>query len=514
MRSGSKNPRARRTVPLEPVTRELPADLLTPVSAFLRLRRKGERAFLLESVEGGERLARWSFLGVRPERAFILREGRLWEQPAGGKATALPGKPEKELRRLIERYQPARVNRAGLPAFCGGLVGFVGYDLVPLLEPKVPVARAASVFPFDAYLMLYRTVVAFDHVKHRIVLVSNVPAGDRKARASAERELSRLEQALSRPARDERVESAFAGTGRSDAKGRSRELESVFVPSLGRHRHAEAIGRIKRHIRKGDIFQCVLSEQFSFSLRGDPFRVYRALRASSPAPYLYYLALGEKGEDIMLGASPEMLTRVSEGQAQTCPIAGTRPRSDDPTRDRELERQLLSSVKERAEHLMLVDLGRNDLGRVCAPGTVSVPEFMKLHRFSHVMHLVSTVQGKLAPGRNAWDAFFSCFPAGTLTGAPKIRAMQIIADNELAARGPYGGAGVYQDFSGNLDSCITIRSLFVSRGRAVIQAGGGVVADSTAEKEYDEILNKTRAIRRAVVACGAASKRGPGKVRR
>ena len=477
-----------------PVTLEFPADLLTPVSAYLRLSRGSSRAFLFESVEGGEHLARYSFLGVDPYACLKIEDGSLSLEKLGAKAPKtgskkirpqkIPGNPFAAIGNHLAKYRGAR--RPGLPPFTGGAVGYVGYESVQYLEDiKTPLDKAGV---YDASLMLYRSVVAFDHVRRSVVLIHNIFLDEENWEAGyrrAQRELKKLQARLSRPAPSE------VPLVLGDDSGKIPKLQATLGPEA----FANAVTQVKKHIRQGDIFQCVLSDEFQFPFRGDTFAIYRSLRSTSPAPYLFHLALGE---ETLLGASPEMLTRVSGGRVESCPIAGTRPRGKDEAEDQRFERQLLESVKERAEHLMLVDLGRNDIGRVSRPGSVTVPEFMQVHRFSNVMHLVSRVEGKMDSRLSPWDALGSCFPAGTLSGAPKIRAMEIIADLEPTQRGPYGGAVVYADFSGSLDSCITIRSLFVREGVGRIRAGAGVVADSQASREYEEILNKTKAIRKAV----------------
>lgn len=475
-----------RNANVVPVVTEFPADLLTPVSAYLRCSRSGKPSFLFESVEGGEHLARYSFLGTDPWAALKIETGQLYLERFGAKSRreVLPGNPLLAIGDYLKRFKGARWE--GLPPFTGGAVGYLGYDCVRYLE-NIPLPDKGSA-AYDASLMLFRGVIAFDHVRRSIVLVHNILLDEESLEAGYKRarsQLKKMQDMLSRPSPHERA-MVFA-----DESLRIPELKSALGPQT----FAKALGKVKNHIRQGDIFQCVLSDEFSFPLKDDPFSIYRALRCTSPAPYLFHLAMGT---ETLLGASPEMLTRVTDGWVESCPIAGTRPRGKNETEDKQYEKQLLDSVKEKAEHLMLVDLGRNDLGRVCKPGTVSVPEFMQVRRFSNVMHLVSLVRGRLDPKFTPWQALCACFPAGTLSGAPKIRAMKIISQLEASRRGPYGGAVVYADFSGRLDSCITIRSLFVRKGTARIRAGAGIVVDSTAPREYEEILNKTKAIQKAV----------------
>ena len=476
-----------RTGNVVPVTVEFPSDLLTPAAAFLRLSQGGSQAFLLESVEGGQRLARYSFLGVDPDESLSIEDGALHIR-SPGQHQRLEGNPMALIGEYLSQYRAAAV--PGLPPFTGGAVGYLGYECSGYLE-SIPAPKHRSC-PNDAHLMVFRNVVAFDHVRQRVVLISNILTSQTTLKSGYERaeaDLRSLRKKLLKQSLDEKP------LVLRDEKDLNLNLPGMKA-ELGKKAFTRAVQKIKGHIRAGDIFQCVVSDQFRFDLKVPPFLVYRALRTVSPAPYLFYLSFGEEK---LLGASPEMLTRVSsDKRVETCPIAGTRPRSSDPVMDRKFEKSLLASEKERAEHLMLVDLGRNDIGRVAKPGSVKVREFMQVQRFSHVMHLVSLVEGSLKPGKSAWDALMACFPAGTLSGAPKIRAMQIIAEQEKVRRGPYGGAVVYYDFSGRLDSCIAIRSLYVRGRKAIIQAGAGIVADSQAAREYDEVLNKTKALRKAV----------------
>ena len=474
-----------------PVVRELPADLLTPVAAFMRLSRPGRPACLLESVEGGERLARYSFIAADPHEVLWIEDGKLRVRGQAGRIEEIAGNPFWELGHRLQRYQ-SDPRRVGLPPFTGGAVGYVGYECAKYLEdiPSPPLKTG----PYDAHLMVFRNLVAFDHVRQRVLLIANLFLREETRAAGlkrVKRELDGMQKRLLKPSPRE-VPFLAAGAGLSEIRPAK---AGRFKPYLGEKEFSRRLLKIRGHIRQGDIFQCVLSDQFRFELKAEPFSVYRALRTVSPAPYLYYLSMGK---ETLLGASPEMLVKVGHGKIETCPIAGTRPRDADPTEDRRLEKNLLASVKERAEHLMLVDLGRNDLGRVSKPGSVKVNDFMHVERFSHVMHLVSNVEGQLKTGLSGWDALAACFPAGTLSGSPKIRAMEILAGLEPVQRNVYGGAVIYHDFSGRLDACITIRSLFLRGREGVIQAGAGVVADSQPAREYEEVRNKTLAVRRAV----------------
>jgi anthranilate synthase component I len=463
-----------------PVVKEVVADLLTPVSAFLKIAEHSDYAFLLESVEGGEHVGRYSFLGKDPFLILRSRGNDTVIDRAG--TTSSAEKPFIDtLRELMNRFQSPFV--PGLPRFTGGAVGYLGYDTAAWFEPAVarPVQDTAD---DDAGFMLFDTVLAFDHVQHRILLIANARiSGDEDLRslyqfACAKIEFleGELERALSLP----RVTSA-----------ETLSLESNFTqPAF------EAIVRqAKESIAAGDIYQVVLSQRFSADLGVDPFTVYRALRHVNPSPYMFFVRMGGRS---IVGSSPEMLVRVEGRHAVTHPIAGTRPRGRSDEEDQRLAEELKRNEKERAEHVMLVDLGRNDLGRVCEYGSVRVPTFMSLERYSHVMHLVSVVEGQLAEDCDRLDALAACFPAGTVSGAPKVRAMQIINELETTRRGIYAGAVGYLDFAGNLDFCIAIRTIVLERGRAHIQAGAGIVADSNPTAEYEETKDKARAMVRAL----------------
>jgi anthranilate synthase component 1 len=449
---------------LVPVFREIPGDLLTPVSAFLALQTRSERAFLLESVVGGERLARYSFLGRDPVDTLEVR----------GRDIDLC----EALRARLGR--PAAVV-PGLPRFTGGAVGYLSYDAVRLFE-RIPDRHAASQLPLASF-SFYRSLVAFDHVLQRIVLIADAEPGSRNAFEQAQEVLDGLEADLGRVA---------------PAAGPARPFEAAATLGDGAAFRG-SVERAKEHIAAGDVFQVVLSRRCSVDCPADPFTVYRALRMVNPSPYMYFL---KDGATAIAGASPEMLVRVENGRVETRPIAGTRPRGATPEADERLAAELLADEKERAEHLMLVDLGRNDVGRVCRFGSVTVPEFMKVERYSHVMHLVSSVAGDLAAGKDALDALVAAFPAGTLSGAPKIRAMEIIDDLEPVSRGLYGGALGYIDLRGNLDFCIAIRTLLLESGRATLQAGAGIVADSDPEAECRETEAKAGAMLEALSLAG------------
>jgi len=459
-----------------PVFREVPGDLRTPVSAFLSLGTRAERAFLLESVLGGERLARYSFLGRNPESTLEVRDGRVFVGDGSGETELEEGLLDALRSRLSS--PPAEI--PGLPRFTGGAVGYLHYDAARLFE-RVPDRHGASRGTVASFCF-YNSLVAFDHVRQRLVLIAIAEPGSRAAFQGAQEILDGFEEDLGwerRPSASRRTDAPVALEGKNDPGFQAAVLEA------------------KEHIVAGDIFQVVLSRQHEVDCEADPFSVYRALRMVNPSPYMYFL---KEGERTTIGASPEMLVRVEGRHVETRPIAGTRPRPGH--NDEALARELLADQKERAEHLMLVDLGRNDLGRVCRFGSVQVPELMKVEHYSHVAHIVSSVTGELAEGRDALDALAATFPAGTLSGAPKIRAMQIIDELEPVPRGLYGGALGYLDMRGNLDFCIAIRTLTMKGGRATLQAGAGIVADSDPAAEERETDAKARALFEALKLAG------------
>ena len=466
---------------LVPVYETFTADLLTPVGAHLRLAHKAKYSFLLESVEGGENLARYTFTGANPEEVFRSR-GRACSLESVRKQTQLEGDPIEHLRRLVERYKPVRV--VGLPPLIGGAIGYFAYDMVRLIE-RIPASGRDDLGLDDCVMMFYLGLVAFDHVRHRVWIVRNVfTEGDGTLRAkynAAIREISKVRRTLSGPLPRQH----------HAPQRRPLRIQSNFTKA----KYLSAVRKAKSYIRAGDIFQVVPSQRFSARTNADPFEIYRALRVVNPSPYLYFLRLDDVS---VVGSSPEMLVKVQGREVAYRPIAGTLPRGHNEVEDREQESKLLADPKERAEHIMLVDLGRNDLGRVCEYGSVTVERLMFVERYSHVMHLVSSLRGRLREGVDCFEALMACFPAGTLSGAPKIRAMEIIDELEPTRRGLYGGAILYLDFSGNLDSCIALRTLVAKGGRAYIQAGGGVVADSVPEREYQETINKARAVMAAL----------------
>jgi anthranilate synthase component 1 len=475
---------------LVPVYTTMTADLLTPVSAYLKLARRARYSFLLESVAGGEKIARYTFLGAHPAEIFRYRRGACHIEAGDAnprRRTHLVWEgedPVRLLRRRLGRFRPVRI--PGLPPLVGGAIGYFAYDMVRLIE-RIPETVRDDVGLDDAVLMVFLGLVAFDHVQHRVWIVRNVFTGSagplREKYNTAVREIERVRRALEQPLR---------------LPTRKHRRAALHVRSNFRKAdYLAAVRKAKRYIRAGDIFQVVLSQRFIARSSADPFEIYRALRVVNPSPYMYFLRLDDVA---VVGSSPEMLVKVQGREAFYRPIAGTRPRGRTEAEDRRLEKELLADPKERAEHIMLVDLGRNDLGRVCEYGSVRVEELAFVERYSHVMHLVTSLRGRLRNDVDCFDALLACFPAGTVTGAPKVRAMEIIDELEPTRRGIYAGAILYLDFSGNLDSCIAIRTLVARRGRAYVQAGGGIVADSVPEREYQETVNKSRALLAALQA--------------
>ena len=477
-----------------PVVKEIIADLLTPVSAFLKIAEHSDYAFLFESVEGGERVARYSFLGKDP--FLVLRSrGARTSLERSGTTTASDEPFIPTLRKLMAELRSPFV--PGLPRFTGGAVGFIGYDASPVFEPALKSAweqASRSQKPEgepedDSGFMLFDTVLAFDHVKHRILIIAN-------ARITADEDLKALYQFAC--AKIQFLERELE-RGLSQVEPDGRTVPEVRT-NQSRETFESGVRTIKEHIAAGDIYQAVLSQRFEADVTADPFTVYRALRHVNPSPYMYFIRMGALA---IVGSSPEMLVRVEGRRAETHPIAGTRPRGTNDDEDLRLAEELRRNEKERAEHVMLVDLGRNDLGRVCEYGSVRVPQYMALERYSHVMHLVSRVDGRLAEDRDHLDALVACFPAGTVSGAPKIRAMQILSELEPTARGIYAGAIGYLDFAGNLDFCIAIRTITMRNGRAHVQAGAGIVADSNPAAEYEETRDKARALLQALAMAEA-----------
>ncbi len=500
-----------RQATLVPVTQSVSADLLTPVSAFLSIAGGEPNAFLLESVEGGEKIARYTFLGVRPYMRLVARGDEILierEVPVT-RGARLPG-PQRwrhqmvreqfrgdvfqVVRGLLRQHRPAPV--PGLPPFTAGAVGYLAYDAVRGLE-KLPARAPDDLHLPDCVLLFFDRLLAFDHARHQIQILAAADVSREAPRAAYDRalaDIAALEKKLTAGPRRRHLEPA-------PRRGRL-SMHAVTT----RRQYMESVRRAKEYIAAGDIFQVVLSQRLDFVPAADPFDVYRALRTVNPSPYMYFLRLGDAGGPAplhVLGSSPEMLVRVTGRKLDYRPIAGTRPRGATEATDQRLEQELRHDEKECAEHIMLVDLGRNDLGRVSEYGSVRVRDLMCVERYSHVMHLVSAIEGGLRPELDALDAFAACFPAGTLTGAPKVRAMEIIEELEPVRRGVYGGSVFYADFAGNLDSCIAIRTMVMKGKRAYVQAGAGIVADSDPAREYEESVNKAGAVVRAAqVASG------------
>jgi anthranilate synthase component 1 len=462
-----------------PVYRTVRIGDLSPDRAWLQLCAGREYSFLLESMEGQEKVARYSFLGWDPMVTFRSSRDRI-EIRRGGKTSVCRGDPIHALRGLLGefRYPEDR----GLPRFSGGAVGYFGYDTVRFFE-KLPDENPDRLGLADACFMFPRKVLVFDHKKGLVTMIAHIIEGSAATKRDAEGEVEEVFEELSRP--DAFQDNAAAG----------RQEETRIESNLAREQYENMVRRAKEYIRAGDIFQVVLSQRLSIDLRSDPFEIFRTLGKTNPSPYMYYL----KFDGIrVIGSSPEALVRVTDGVVETRPLAGTRRRGETAEEDAALVHDLLNDEKERAEHIMLVDLGRNDLGRVCEYGSVRVTELLGVEKYSHVMHLVSNVVGKLRPDLDAFDVLAAAFPAGTVSGAPKVRAMEIIDELEPSRRGIYAGAVGYVDFRGNLDTCIAIRTIIVKDGKAYMQAGAGIVADSVPEREYRETMHKAQALVRAV----------------
>jgi anthranilate synthase component 1 len=493
---------------LVPVCRTLTADLETPVSAFLRAAWPEHECFLLESVEGGEQVGRYTFIGIEPFKRIVAR-GRAIAITEGRKTTLSEGDIFAVLRQALGGHKPARLK--GLPPFTAGAVGFFSYDAVRQIE-RLPEQAADELGVPDACLLFFDEVLAFDHVRKEIWLVVTADVTRGKpavAYENAVKRLASLEKRLARP-----LPKLQPQKGRDARNGKLKVKHRTTKKN-----YLAAVARTKEYIAAGDIFQAVLSQRFDVEPGADSFQVYRSLRTVNPSPYMYFLRFAPEGAlggrpgasrgsskkkatasptIELAGSSPELLVRVHQGRVEYRPIAGTRPRGATDKEDQRLAEEMLGDEKERAEHVMLVDLGRNDVGRVSQFGSVKVDRLMFVERYSHVMHIVSTIEGRLKPELTAVDALRACFPAGTLSGAPKVRAMEIIEELEPSRRGTYGGAVLYADFSGNLDSCIAIRSMLAIGGKGYVQAGAGIVADSVPELEYQESINKAQAVIRAI----------------
>jgi len=478
-----------------PVYEVMRADTETPVSVYQSIREESPYSFLLESIEGGEQIARYSFLGFDPFMKCAINGNSLSIDTFHDDVSVLPSlvnpsdPPLKSLKTLFNHIRA--VNIPGLPRLTGGAVGYVGYECVCLVE-DVPPAPGDELSIPDAILLFYDTILVFDNLKRQIVLISNAYISN-PAMSDAElrHEFSKAVSGI------ERLKKLLHA--RSQPEQSVDRMVGPILHGLSREEFCSLVEKAKQYIVDGDVFQVVLSRRIRQKARVDWFDVYRNLRMVNPSPYMYYLHMNDMA---IIGSSPEMLVRVEENVVQTRPIAGTRRRGGTREEDIRLEKELLNDSKERAEHLMLVDLGRNDLGRICDFGSVEVTQLMEVERYSHVMHIVSNIRGNLRSGVSPIDALFACFPAGTLTGAPKIRAMEIISECEPMRRGVYGGAVVYIDFTGNLDSCIAIRTILAKGDDLFFQAGAGIVFDSAPQREYEETLEKLAANLRALEMLG------------
>ena len=468
-----------------PVYREIPTHLLTPVSVFQKI--KDNHSYLLESVEGEEKIARFSFIGISPSIIFKSKGNLIELIKRTKKKSYRTDSPLNEIAKIMNGFRAAPVK--GLPRFSGGLVGYMGYDMVRFFE-DLPDKNPDDLDVADSIFIMADSHVIFDHSTKTIKVVVNAyiqkpgyrPQEIKRIYSDTIKKIDKIIQELNRPA------------AKQKARQKRKKMNSIRS-NFTIDQFKDSVRKAKRYITSGDVIQVVLSQRLSTTLNCDPLDVYRALRKLNPSPYMYYLDFGEIK---MVGSSPELLVRCENNVVETRPIAGTRPRGKDRGEDKIFEKELLRDTKERAEHVMLVDLGRNDIGRVCKAGSVRVSEFMFVEKYSHVMHIVSNCKGSLAKGKNAYDVLIAAFPAGTVAGAPKIRAMEIIDELENTRRGPYAGAVGYFSFSGNMDTCINIRTILVKGKEAFIQAGAGIVADSVPAKEYRETLNKAKAMLRAI----------------
>jgi len=456
-----------------PVYQEISADLETPVSAYLKIARN-PYSFLFESVEGGERLARYSFIGTEPFEVVKTGDGF----PEG------EVDPLELIQQMLNKYTPVQIQ--GLPRFHGGAVGYLGYDAVKFFE-RVPTPSIDNLGIPDAIFLFVDTMLVFDHVRHKIKVVSHLHLDDGTVESAYAEAVTRIEELVGRLRKPLDID--------INIRGKDKGTKTEVTSNRSKTAYEDMVRQVKEYIYSGDIIQAVISRRLTRPTNASPLSIYRALRALNPSPYMYYLSMGDFH---IVGASPELLVRVEDGAIYNFPLAGTRPRGDTAYEDDLLANELQADEKERAEHVMLVDLGRNDVGRVSKTGSVEVTDLMRVVRYSHVMHLESEVHGQLRDDRTIYDALRSCIPAGTLSGAPKIRAMEIIAEVEAEKRGTYGGAVGYFSFSGNMDTAIPIRTMVMKEGVAHIQVGAGIVADSVPEMEFQETIHKAQAVLRAI----------------
>ncbi|KNY25279.1 anthranilate synthase component I [Pseudobacteroides cellulosolvens] len=472
-----------------PVIMEVYADMETPISLFKRFE-DSQYCFLLESVEGGEKWARYSFIGRNPFLIVKSRNGRNYIEDRNGNKTIEDGNPIEVIKALMGKYRGADIPK--LPRFNGGAVGFFGYDLIRYYENLPNIPEDDLDLP-ESHFMFTDEVIVFDHLKQKIHIIVNMHVNgniERAYNSTTERIKAIYKEILSsRWKINENIKPELSTSNK----------EFNFTSNISREKFCENVVRAKQYIKDGDIFQVVLSQRLCVETDHEPLDIYRVLRVLNPSPYMYYLKLDDYR---IIGSSPEMLVRVEDGVAETCPIAGTRKRGSTKEEDEALEKELLADKKECAEHTMLVDLGRNDIGKVSKYGTVKVNNLMHIERYSHVMHIVTNVVGELNEDKTPFDALMSVLPAGTVSGAPKVRAMEIIDELENVKRGPYAGAIGYLSFNSNLDSCITIRTMVIKDNKAYIQAGAGIVADSVPEMEYEETLNKAKALLKALEEVG------------
>ena len=470
---------------LIPVYKEIFADLETPVSAFKKVDTSGN-SFLFESVEQGENWGRYSFIGVDP-RIVFRSKGTTLEIIEDGQTSTTDGDPLQAIRNILKQFTPVKTE--GLPRFYGGLVGYFSYDMVRFFE-RLPSTANRDVDVYDSCFVAPDTILVFDNISHTIKVIANAFIPESDPGQAYDKAVSRIDDMV------KRLKTPLPSQPSTDAiSDRDSDKTEGFSSNFSRDEFMAATRKIKAYIRDGDVIQTVLSQRFETVLDVDPFDIYRALRIINPSPYMFYIRLDGT---ILVGSSPEILVRVEDRKVMVRPIAGTRPRGKTEQHDQDLEKELLKDPKERAEHVMLVDLGRNDVGRVARTGSVNVDELMAVERYSHVMHIVSNVSGILQDDEDAFSALKACFPAGTLSGAPKVRAMEIIEELEPNRRGIYGGSVGYFSFSGNMDMCIAIRTLVIKDGRVYAQAGAGIVADSVPETEFEETVNKVRALFKAV----------------
>jgi len=469
---------------LIPVYREILTDIETPVSAFMKLN-QGQGTFLLESVEGVNKFSRYSFVGANPHTIFQMSKGQVTlTQKGQTRSYETQQDPLTELQNIMSSYRPITFGQ--LPIFYGGAVGYLSYECATYFEPSVPRARVDDLQVPDALFVISDTLLIFDHLEHRLKILVNalVQTDAQRAYQEAVEKIERVAKQLMQPVPHVSLATTHAS-----------EVDFLPPSNMTCDQYVKMTTAMQEYIKAGDIFQVVPSQRFAVPFKHSPIDLYRALRFINPSPYMFCLDFDGIA---LVGSSPETHVRCENGKVEIRPIAGTRPRRQHPIEDDDMARELLSDPKERAEHLMLVDLARNDVGRVCEYHTVKVTDFMSIERYSHVMHIVSNVEGTLKQGTSAYDVMRATFPAGTVSGAPKVRAMQIIAEGEPTCRGTYAGAVGYFGFSGNLDSCITIRTILLKDGKAYVQAGGGLVADSTPMGEYQESVNKAKAALKAI----------------